>query len=65
LQKGARNRCLGGTRCGLKAKLHAVFDGQERLVMLLLTEGQASDHRSAALLLHKLPPARDRLGDRG
>ena len=33
--------------------------------MLLLTEGQASDHRGAALMLHKLPPARELIGDRG
>ncbi|GGJ43430.1 DDE transposase [Neoroseomonas lacus] len=33
--------------------------------MLLLTEGQASDHRGAALMLHKLPPASELIGDRG
>ncbi len=34
--------------------------------MLLLTEGQASDHRGAALLLDHLPAgARDLIGDRG
>jgi hypothetical protein len=33
--------------------------------VLLLTEGQARDHRGAALLLHKLPPARERIADRG
>lgn len=32
---------------------------------LLLTEGQMSDHKGAALLLPALPPARDLLGDRG
>lgn len=32
---------------------------------MLLTEGQASDHRGAALLLPHLPPAREILGDRG
>ena len=34
-------------------------------MVLLLTEGQASDHRGAALMLHKLPPARELIGDRG
>jgi transposase len=34
-------------------------------VVLLLTEGQASDHRGAALMLHRLPPARALIGDRG
>ena len=33
--------------------------------MLLLTEGQASDHRGAALMLPSLPPARELIGDRG
>jgi transposase len=33
--------------------------------VLLLTEGQASDHRGAALLLQKLPPARELIADRG
>ena len=32
---------------------------------LLLTEGQMSDHKGAALLLPVLPPARELLGDRG
>ncbi len=32
---------------------------------LLLTEGQMSDHKGAALLLPKLPSARELLGDRG
>ena len=32
---------------------------------MLLTEGQASDHRGAALMLHRLPRARELIGDRG
>lgn len=40
-------------------------DGQGRPVALLLTEGQLSDHKGAALLLPALPPARELLGDRG
>ena len=32
---------------------------------MLLSEGQMSDHRGAALLLPVLPPARELLGDRG
>ena len=31
----------------------------------LPTEGQASDHRGAALMLHKLPSASEIIGDRG
>ena len=33
--------------------------------MLLLTEGQMSDHRGAALMFPRLPPARDLIADRG
>ena len=32
---------------------------------MLLTEGQACDHRGAALMLHRLPPAQELIGDRG
>jgi transposase len=64
-QKGGPDRCLGRTKGGLNAKLHAVCDGQGRPVALLLTKGQASDHRGAALLLQKLPPARELIADRG
>jgi putative transposase len=34
-------------------------------VILLLTEGQVSDHRSAALMLPKLPPQKVPIADRG
>jgi transposase len=32
---------------------------------MLLSEGQMSDHKGAAVLLPALPPARELLGDRG
>ena len=34
-------------------------------MVLLLTEGQMSDHKGARLLLPALPPARELLADRG
>jgi transposase len=64
-QKGAFPRCIGRTKGGLNSKLHAVCDGQGRPVVLLLTEGQASDHRGAALMLPRLPPANELIADRG
>jgi transposase len=64
-KRGGPDRCLGRTKGGLNSKLHAVCDGQGRPVVLLLTKGQASDHRGAALLLHKLPPACELTADRG
>ena len=48
-QKGAVPRRIGRTKGGLNSKLHAVCDGQGRPIMLLLTEGQMSDHKGAAL----------------
>jgi len=33
--------------------------------VLLLTEGQMSDHKGAALILPALPPASELIGDRG
>ena len=40
-------------------------DGQGRPVLLLLSEGQMSDYKGAALLLASLPPASELLADRG
>ena len=40
-------------------------DGEGRPLLLLLTEGQMSDHRGAAMMLTALPPARELLADRG
>ena len=49
----------------MNSKLHAVCDGQGRPLVLLLTEGQVSDHRGAAMMLPRLPAARELLADRG
>ena len=49
----------------MNSKLHAVCDGDGKPVAMVLTEGQASDYRGAALLLDKLPKAKDLLADRG
>ena len=40
-------------------------DGQGPPVVLLLSEGQMSDHKGAALTLDALPPARVLIADRG
>jgi transposase len=45
--------------------LHAVCGGQGRPIILLLTEGQMSDHTGAFLLLSALPGAKELLGDNG
>jgi putative transposase len=45
--------------------LHAVCDGKGRPIILLLSEGQMSDHKGARLLFDSLPPAKNLIADRG
>jgi transposase len=42
-----------------------VCDGEGTPVVLLLTEGQMSDHKGARLILDALPPAQSLIADRG
>ena len=49
----------------MNSKLHAVCDGLGRPIIMLLSEGQMSDHKGARLLLGALPNARELLGDKG
>jgi transposase len=58
-------RAIGRTKGGLNSKLQAVCDGAGHPVLLLLTEGQQSDHKGAATLLPDLPAASELLGDKG
>ena len=49
----------------MNSKLHAVCDGKGRPLVMLLSEGQMSDYKGAALMLDAMPPAKALLGDRG
>ncbi len=49
----------------MNSKLHAVVDGFGRPLVLLLTEGQVSDHTGARHMLKALPKAGELLADRG
>jgi transposase len=49
----------------LNSKLHAVCDGHGRPLIMLLSEGQMSDYKGAALMLPVLPKAEELLGDKG
>ena len=64
-KKGTVPRRIGRTKGGLNSKLHAVCDGEGRPVVLMLSEGQMSDYKGAALILSALPEAKELLGDRG
>ncbi|MFB9979905.1 IS5 family transposase [Mesorhizobium kowhaii] len=65
LKKGLFPRRIGRTKGGLNSKLHAVCDGKGRPLIMLLSEGQMSDYRGAALMIGALPRAKALLGDRG
>lgn len=47
------------------SKLHAVADGEGRPIMLMLSEGQMSDHTGAKLLCPHLPAAETPIADKG
>ena len=49
----------------MNSKLHAVCDEKGRPVAMMLSEGQMSDHKGAALMIDELPPAKQLLGDKG
>ncbi len=49
----------------MNSKLHAVCDGDGRPLVMLLSEGQMSDYKGAALMIDALPPAIHLLADRG
>jgi putative transposase len=49
----------------LNSKLHAVCDGKGRPLVMLLSEGQMSDFKGAALMLPALPKAKELLADKG
>ncbi|MDJ0390862.1 IS5 family transposase [Roseomonas sp. E05] len=65
LKKGLFPRPIGRTKGGLNSKLHVVSDGDGRPLVMLLSEGQMSDHKGAALMLDALPPPRILIGDKG
>lgn len=64
-QKGDVPRRIERTKGGLNSKLHTVCDGEGRPIVMLLSEGQMSDHKGARLVLDALPPASHLITDRG
>ncbi|MBX9662558.1 IS5 family transposase [Novosphingobium sp.] len=65
LKKGLFPRRIGRTKGGLNSKLHAVCDDKGRPLIMLLSEGQMSDYKGAALMIDALPRAKALLADRG
>lgn len=65
-QKGAVPRRIGRTKGGLNSKLHAVCNAKGKPLILLLSEGQASDYKGADQIIPALPPGtKTAIGDRG
>ncbi len=64
-KKGDIPRRIGRTKGSLNSKLHAVCDGNDRPVAMLLSEGQMSDCKGTVLLLSALLEAKELLVDRG
>ena len=56
---------MDGAGPGLNSKLHVVCDGNGRTLVMLLSEGQMSDYKGAALMLPAMPKAKQLLADRG
>ena len=49
----------------MNSKLHAVCDGKGRPLIMLLSEGQMSDYKGAALMIDAFPKAKALLADPG
>jgi transposase len=65
LLKGALSWRIGRTKGGLNSNLHFVTDGKGTTIILLLIEGQLSDHTGAMLIYLMLPDAKVLIGDKG
>nr|WP_246504807.1 IS5 family transposase [Microvirga antarctica] len=65
LKKGLFPRRIGRTKGGLNSKLHTVCDDAGRPILMLLSEGQMSDHKGASLVFDALPSAKTLIADRG
>jgi transposase len=64
-KKGVLSRCIGRTKGGLNSKLHVVCNEAGKPLVMMLTEGQMSDHKGARLMFHTLPNARTLIADKG
>jgi transposase len=64
-EAGKQTPGIGRTKGGLKSKLHTVCDGNGRPLVMLLSEGQMSDYKGAALMLPAMPKAKELLADKG
>nr|WP_245424109.1 IS5 family transposase [Methylovirgula sp. 4M-Z18] len=64
-KKGVLSRCIGRTKGGLNSKLHVVCNDIGKPLVMLLTDGQMSDHKGARMMLDALPLASALIADPG
>jgi transposase len=62
-KRGAEKQAIGRSRGGRTTKIHAVVDGDGRIVAFDLTGGNRHDIKPAAALIEPLPAAKSLLGD--
>jgi transposase len=62
-KRGDQEQAIGRSRGGRTTKIHAVVDGEGRIIAFDLTAGNRHDIRPAAALMEPLPPAKLLLGD--
>jgi transposase len=62
-KRGDEKQAIGRSRGGRTTKIHAVVDGDGRIVGFELTGGNRHDIKPAATLIEPLPPAKSLLGD--
>jgi transposase len=62
-EKGAQQQAIGRGRGGRTTKIHAIVDGDGRIIAFELTGGNRHDIKPAAGLIEPLPPAKSLLGD--
>jgi len=63
-KRGAHANAIGRSRGGRTTKIHALVDGQGRMVAFALTPGQCGDAPVAADLVRALPPSQTLAADR-
>ena len=62
-KRGAQEQAIGRSRGGRTTKIHAIVDGDGRIIAFELTGGNRHDIKPAAGLIEPLPPAKSLLGD--
>ena len=62
-KRGAQEQAIGRSRGGRTTKIHAIVDGDGRIIAFELTGGNRHDIKPAAGLIEPLPPAKSLLRD--